>query len=210
MRYCVTSHWNGNLPEIPHCDLLLIAGDICPLWLGDQGLAQSKWLEDSLAPHLYNSAAKRIVFTPGPRDWVFQKCPHLIDYNELGMEVLVDAFCEVEGKRIYGCPWSHKFEPGAYTLNKAALNFVHMNLPIDVDIMLTPRSFYDYTLSPPPIKQPPFLLEWTCKSNAELLLTGDIDSPIWDFDPGMSVMSCPYLGGSHEIRDELFVIEDLE
>lgn len=55
MRIAATSDLHGHLPEVPDCDLLLIAGDICPLEDGSIRV-QGRWLDTELLGWLQDPA----------------------------------------------------------------------------------------------------------------------------------------------------------
>ena len=52
------SDLHARLPNIPPCDLLLIAGDICP---DGSAMTQAKWLDTSFRAWLEKIPAKEIV-----------------------------------------------------------------------------------------------------------------------------------------------------
>ena len=60
MKVVATSDLHGTLPPIPACDLLLIAGDVCPVW--DHKLFfQDIWLRTTFTDWLRAQPAKKIV-----------------------------------------------------------------------------------------------------------------------------------------------------
>jgi hypothetical protein len=71
MRICCIADLHGKLPIIPECDLLLVAGDVCPHFLekyaGDSSdcFGQSKWLQSVFTAWLENAPAKHKVMTFG-------------------------------------------------------------------------------------------------------------------------------------------------
>jgi Icc-related predicted phosphoesterase len=111
MKILATSDLHGNLPEVPKCDILLIAGDICPDFsdfrsgnaygLAEDGKAQGGWLETTFADWLNDVPAKHVVAIAGNHDYVFQtdKVPNL------NWHYLEDSHVELEGLVIYGSPW---------------------------------------------------------------------------------------------------------
>lgn len=76
MRVCCVSDLHGRLPVIPECDVLVIAGDLCPDiervgW--DAGLmarGQLDWLETAYSKWERTVPARHIFYTPGNHDWI--------------------------------------------------------------------------------------------------------------------------------------------
>ncbi len=103
MKIVAISDLHGNLPEIPSCDLLLLAGDLCPL--GDHSLAnQSKWLDSDFRDWLCQQPAKEIIGVAGNHDLVFEQRPDLVP-DDLPWTYLQDAETRWEGFKIWGTPW---------------------------------------------------------------------------------------------------------
>lgn len=104
MRCYATSDLHGSLPEVPTCDLLLIAGDICPNDSHNLDY-QLAWLETVFASWLRKVPAKRIVGIAGNHDFVFDRAPREVDRLRLDWTYLEDEMTLVDGLRIYGTPW---------------------------------------------------------------------------------------------------------
>ena len=48
MNICALSDIHGQLCDVPKCSLLLISGDVCPVWNHDLAY-QAKWLDGGFA-----------------------------------------------------------------------------------------------------------------------------------------------------------------
>lgn len=117
MKVVATSDLHGSLPEIPECDLLVVAGDVCPDYIknrktGDMGGTrltkgegqQANWLRNWFKPWLEDAPAKAIVGIAGNHDFVFEM-GHMVRQIELPWVYLQDSMAEVLGVRVYGLPW---------------------------------------------------------------------------------------------------------
>lgn len=114
MRLVLTSDLHGCLPAIPPCDLLLIAGDLCPI--DDHSLSyQADWLHHDFAEWLAEVPSRQTVFIAGNHDLVFERSPGLLDPSRWRGVYLQDAGYEWEGLRIWGAPWANELPGWAFT-----------------------------------------------------------------------------------------------
>jgi len=134
VRVAAISDLHGFLPEIPPCDVLLIAGDVCPL--EDHGLDfQEEWLTGAFSEWLRGLAAVRVVGIAGNHDFVAEARPALM--RGLPWTYLCDDTVEVGALRIHGSPWTPTFMNWAFMLDEADLDGVWAVIPSDVDVLLT-------------------------------------------------------------------------
>ena len=78
MRVVAVSDLHGWLPEVPPCDLLIIAGDVCPDVAGsglrrrlEQAAAgQATWLRERFVPWVERAQAAGVVLCWGNHDYV--------------------------------------------------------------------------------------------------------------------------------------------
>lgn len=105
MKIIAISDLHGNLPKIDACDLLLIAGDICPVTNHDLDF-QLEWLGTEFAKWLDELPVKQVVGIAGNHDGVFQKAFDKVPI--LKWVYLQDTLYEYEGIKIYGSPWVPK------------------------------------------------------------------------------------------------------
>lgn len=135
MKLILTSDFHGELPEVPECDLLIIAGDICPV--RDHRVSrQRKWLQGEFQDwvNTTSKAAKNIVATWGNHDFVGETEPHIeVD----GVTWLVDETIEIDGLKVHGSPWCNKFFDWAFMGTEAELAAKWAMIPDDVDILFT-------------------------------------------------------------------------
>src|SRR3954452_2707665 len=97
------SDLHGTLPAIPPCDLLLIAGDICPVT--NHGVAfQAQWLHREFCDWLKKVPARKTVFIAGNHDFVFEQAKELLPRN-WPATYLQDSGIRWEGLNIWGTPW---------------------------------------------------------------------------------------------------------
>lgn len=132
IKIVATSDFHGELPDIPECDLLLIAGDICP---DGSALFQGMWLAKEFRNWLKQVPAKDIIGIAGNHDVVFEHYTHFLPQN-LPWHYLQDEVKEIQGLRIYGTPWQLPFW-GAFNLNEEQLYYQYKKVPQEVDIFLS-------------------------------------------------------------------------
>jgi len=141
MKIVVTSDLHGHLPEIPECDLLLIAGDICPDWYHAPGLtAQKNWQLNWLGSHFHEwlatVPAKNIVGIAGNHDWAIQMRNPYDKISKLPWTYLQDETVEIDGLKIFGAPWSKFIGRWAFMLDPHELQKKWNLIPEDVDIIM--------------------------------------------------------------------------
>lgn len=144
MQVVATSDLHGVLPTIPRCDLLLIAGDVCPYWNHDL-VFQEHWLRTDFNMWLKKVPARKVVMTPGNHDWLFERAPD--DVPELACSVLIDEQIEFEGYTIFGTPWQRRFHNWAFNLDQRELDDKYRKMPKS-DIIVAhgpPYGFGDLT-----------------------------------------------------------------
>lgn len=114
MRVVGISDLHGRLPNIPACDVLLIAGDICPDFMMNRFLVdnqhthvkQMEWLETDYAKWERTVPATRILATPGNHDRI-HKFP-----ENCRSEMFIDELVEVQDPyqdrvlKFWFTPWS--------------------------------------------------------------------------------------------------------
>ena len=88
-KIVVVSDMHGHLPEVPECDILLIAGDIM---LGASINTQLVWMEGLIKPWLKEIPAKEVVFVAGNHDTMYERDPHLVNGLQIPWTYLQDGF----------------------------------------------------------------------------------------------------------------------
>lgn len=132
VRIVATSDLHGQLPDIPECDLFIIAGDVCP----DGALEyQVKWLNTHFRNWLKNVPAKEIVGIAGNHDLVFETADFLVP-KDLPWHYLYDSAIELFGFKIYGTPWQLPFW-GAFNRVDAQLVDLYKRIPKDTNILIS-------------------------------------------------------------------------
>jgi len=69
LRVCAIADQHGFLPEIPACDILLVAGDVCPVD-DHRPDRQHHWLQGQFRQWLDGVEARAIVGIAGNHDFV--------------------------------------------------------------------------------------------------------------------------------------------
>ncbi|HMC64192.1 MAG TPA: metallophosphoesterase [Gemmataceae bacterium] len=143
MRICAVADLHGFLPEIPACDLLLIAGDICPAT--DHSLFfQIEWLATEFRAWL-SRRTMPVVAIWGNHDLIGEHAPELVP--RLPWTLLQDSATEFGGLKIYGSPWQLRFFDWAFNLDEPELAQKWALIPEDTDILLLhgpPYGFGDW------------------------------------------------------------------
>jgi len=150
MRIVALSDQHGYLPDIPPCDLLLVAGDVCPDRMGaavaaDHPDQQKDWFDEHARPWLANAPATHKILTWGNHDWCGQRC-HFGSGSLTAPEgqILVDAVTRVPASRagggtisVWASPWSREFGDWAFMKSPDGLAEVYAAIPEGTDILVT-------------------------------------------------------------------------
>ncbi len=154
MRICCISDFHGNLDfEVPDCDLLLIAGDIC----GSSEINhQINYLSGKFKKFLEKLQDRGISVCGvcGNHDWVFQETPLLVP--KLPWTVLIDKSYEFEKEghwdeykcpeyftlKIWGSPWQKRFFDWAFNLDPEDLKLKWAEIPEDTEVLLLHSPVY--------------------------------------------------------------------
>ncbi|HKB36146.1 MAG TPA: metallophosphoesterase [Gemmataceae bacterium] len=123
---------HGKLPAIPACQVLLIAGDICPTCWPPQ---QAEWLQGPFRDWLDRIPAQEVVAVAGNHDRIFEKAPHLVP--RLRWHYLQDQSAKLFGLTIYGTPWQLRFHDWAFNLDEPELAVKFAAIPEGTDIVVS-------------------------------------------------------------------------
>jgi Icc-related predicted phosphoesterase len=134
MKVVAMSDMHGTLPDVPACDLLLLAGDITPV--RDHGIErQALWLATEFREWLNRQPARKVIGVAGNHDFVFERRPDRVP-ADLRWTYLQDSEIHWEGLRIYGTPWQPWFYDWAFNLHEEELERKWALIPAAVDVLV--------------------------------------------------------------------------
>lgn len=144
MRVVAISDLHGRLPDVPTCDLLLLAGDICPDYRGTAIPAfrplvaerQSVWLREVFSPWLGRQPCQHTIMCWGNHDYVGELPAN--SRAALAADVLTDQSVTWRGLYVYATPWTH-FVPGVWAFDVPPRELAARNadIPNDTDVLIT-------------------------------------------------------------------------
>src|SRR5262245_55965705 len=134
MKIVAVSDLHGVLPEVPACDLLLLAGDLTPVENHKLDF-QARWLGGEFRAWLERVPAREVVGVAGNHDFIFQRMPQAVP-PDLPWTYLQDELTEWEGLRIYGSPWQPWFYDWAFNLYEPDLKPKWDLIPAGTDILV--------------------------------------------------------------------------
>jgi len=146
LRVCAIADQHGFLPEIPACDILLVAGDVCPVD-DHRPDRQHHWLQGQFRQWLDDVPANAIVGIAGNHDFVEDDDDLM---RSLPWTYLRDETAEIDGLVVHGSPWTPTFGSWAFMRPDQELADHWATIPDDVELLLThgpPRGFGDRTRS---------------------------------------------------------------
>ena len=135
MKICCLSDLHGNLPPVlPTCDLVVIAGDICPdFWQGGPNpTAQAAWLGREFRAWL--GIQSPVIGIWGNHDFVGQR-PDLVP--DLPWTLLQDSGCVVKHLKIWGTPWTPTFGRWAFMAEEDTLGTTFELIPPGTNVLLS-------------------------------------------------------------------------
>lgn len=157
-KVIATSDLHGELPEIEPCDILILAGDLCPdhpagkaerYLLPDNGASfQLDFLAGPFRNWLASVPAKYIVGIAGNHDFVFERMRTAARELFLPWIYLEDSGTMIEGLQIWGTPWVPGLERWAFSASEMALEYRTQSIPPKMDILIThgpPWAYLDFT-----------------------------------------------------------------
>jgi Icc-related predicted phosphoesterase len=148
MRIVALSDQHGHLPEVPPCDLLIIAGDVCPDGFGrqfarDAPEQQKAWFDQTIRPWVARAPAKRTILTWGNHDWCGQLCT-FEDSASAALAIVVDNAVSVPDDSaaagavsVWASPWSNQYGDWAFMKAPASLAPVYAPIPAGIDILVS-------------------------------------------------------------------------
>lgn len=153
MRIVALSDLHGSLPRIPRCDLLIIAGDVCPDRIGpviarEDPAAQKAWFDRNFRAWLAETPATHKVLTWGNHDWCGEACSFGADSPQHAastvLQILVDEGTSVpmngptgRSLSIWATPWSNPFMRWAFMKPREVLADVYAAIPAGIDVLVS-------------------------------------------------------------------------
>lgn len=158
MRIVALSDQHGFLPDVPPCDLLIIAGDVCPdrigpLWAMHYPDAQKSWFDRNVREWLARVPARHKILTWGNHDWCGQMCSFRHDSPAealtTALQILVDEGTTIHaghGERlsVWATPWSNPFMNWAFMKDPKELALVYARIPDGIDVLVSHQPPYGH------------------------------------------------------------------
>lgn len=146
MRITAVSDLHGHLPLLPGGELLVIAGDICPV-TNHNPMFQRTWLDKIFRRWLLTNqeAYGEIVAVAGNHDFVFERG---LAPSNLPWIYLEDEGVTIDGLEIWGSPWQPPFFDWAFNLPEDELAERFALIPETTELLLVhgpPRGIGDMT-----------------------------------------------------------------
>jgi Icc-related predicted phosphoesterase len=127
MKIVAISDLHGILPDIPECDILLIAGDIAPLQIQTQPDVSKQWFETVFNNWITKIPATNVVMIAGNHDFYLYKLydekSNNYPWHSDKITYLCDDKVTINGITIYGTPWVTGLFGWAF--NKSEYDFVN-------------------------------------------------------------------------------------
>src|SRR5687767_9854021 len=151
MRIVAISDQHGFLPEVPPCDLLIVAGDICPDVIEGGRLArdfpdsQKSWFDAVARPWLAAAPATHKILTWGNHDW----CGNAMQFTAeapggVGStrgQIIVDSSTTIPSPGspagaiiVWATPWSNRFMDWTFMKTRTELAQLYAAIPDGLDI----------------------------------------------------------------------------
>jgi Icc-related predicted phosphoesterase len=134
LRISAISDLHGLLPAIQPCDVLLVAGDICPVDRHSRK-RQREFLDGAFRKWLDEIPARSVVGIAGNHDFIFTEDKSAIP-DGLRWNYLKDDGIEIDGVRFWGSPWSVEFGNWAFMKKDQKLKPIWDKIPPETDVLL--------------------------------------------------------------------------
>lgn len=145
------SDLHGELPVVDLCDIVVIAGDVCPIH--DHTLRfQERWLRKDFAEWIRLLPTQYVVWIAGNHDFVLENRLDLgreIDEYTKKSFYLRDSAVDINGILFYGTPWSTEFGNWAFMRDDFELQHIYTKINPETNVLVShgpPRGFGDKTI----------------------------------------------------------------
>lgn len=148
MRLVATADLHGNLPPIPECDVLVIAGDVAPEYGGNyREFMQANWLLNDFTEWLQQVPAEYVLGLGGNHDTALFKNTDSV-CEALPWRYLLDDAVEIDGVRFWGSPWIPHLDWANFYLRDELFDASVDMVPNDIDVIIShgpPLGLCDFT-----------------------------------------------------------------
>lgn len=143
------SDLHGQLPEIPECDVLVLAGDLFPdrlpstNWARFEPECQGHFMKMRFLPWLRQGKFIHAVGTYGNHDYAgLHPERYLTPHDPL--ELLVDQSWIFQGVKFWFSPWSRLFMDWAFMKDEVQLAAIYSQIPDDTNVLVSHQPPYGY------------------------------------------------------------------
>jgi Icc-related predicted phosphoesterase len=212
MKIVAVSDLHGFLPDnVPPCDLLLLAGDICPI--EDHSFNfHCDWMRYQFRAWLERTPARKIVGIAGNHDLLFERASVLVP-RDLPWTYLQDSGIEYAGLKIWGTPWQPWFFEWAFNGNPELLEKKWRLIPKDTDILVVhgpPHGYGDGVPERGGVRHAgcPLLLKRIEEIKPRLVVFGHIHEGRGEWQLGPTKLAnVTLLDAAYNVRYEPYVVE---
>ncbi len=139
-KIVATSDLHGFLPEIPECDILVVAGDISPIDYDRNIDRVMNWFRSDFYSWIMNTPSKHRLLIGGNHDFALER--HLADIcieypKSNDLKYLHDEQIEIDGIKFYGLPWIPNLQGWAFYLKDQDLLDKFDSIPRNTDIIIS-------------------------------------------------------------------------
>lgn len=219
MKICCISDLHGRLPKsLPKHDLLVIAGDICPLE-NHQTYYQRKWLREDFQKWWASMNSPAGIGCWGNHD-VFAEVENNkslgFEYEERVLAITDLMVIHHEGLNIFLSSFQNPFGVGwSFNLNEVGQKRIFDQVPDNIDIIVSHGPVFGYGDRAKRFKQPGYedtgskaLLELVDRVKPKLVVTGHIHSGYGKYQHNETVIvNASIVNEQYKMVNEPIIVE---